>query len=495
MKKSGWGTKVMIAAVLLLIMSVTACSGMGTDTSAKTVKLDPKNPVSVTVWHYYNGPQQVVFDEMLTEFNNTVGNEKGIFIQGKGQGDVSQLEEAVMAALNNQVGSEDMPNIYSSYADTAYAVEQMGQLADISQYLTEEELAAYVDSYIEEGKIGLNGELRIFPIAKSSEIFMMNKTDWDKFAAATGADVSSLSTKEGLAETAKAYYEWTDSLTPDIPGDGKSFYGRDAMANLFIIGSMQLGVELFEVNNGQVTLHVDRDVMRKIWDYYYANYIRGYFGAYGRFRSDDVKINEIIAFTGSTTSSMYFPDEVELEEGSYPIDYMVLTEPLFANGEKYVVQQGAGMVVTKADPAAEYASVLFLKWLTEKENNLEFSVSSSYLPVRKDAYDMEIFDRVIAEKQIEVSDKTYDTIALVIDNIQDYTLYTNKAFDGGSEARKVLDSHMTDKAAADREAVLEQLRAGVTMEKATAEFLTDEAFEEWFADFSAALQSAVQGAN
>lgn len=39
-----------------------------------------------------------------------------------------------------------------------------------------------MDSYIEEGKIGLNGELEIFPVAKSTEIMMMNKTVWDEFS-------------------------------------------------------------------------------------------------------------------------------------------------------------------------------------------------------------------------------------------------------------------------------------------------------------------------
>ena len=34
--------------------------------------LDPKNPVSLTVWHYYNGSQQVAFDALVEEFNDTV---------------------------------------------------------------------------------------------------------------------------------------------------------------------------------------------------------------------------------------------------------------------------------------------------------------------------------------------------------------------------------------------------------------------------------------
>ena len=74
-----------------------------------------------------------------------------------------------------------------------------------------------MDSYIEEGKIGLNGELEIFPVAKSTEIMMMNKTVWDEFSAAAGVSLEDLKTKEGVVRVAERYYNWTDGKTPDIP--------------------------------------------------------------------------------------------------------------------------------------------------------------------------------------------------------------------------------------------------------------------------------------
>ena len=152
----------------------------------KKSPLDPGNPVSLTVWHYYNGSQQVAFDALVEEFNDTVGREKGIFVQGYSQGSVSDLETAVRDSIEGKVGAEAMPDIFSSYADTAYEVEQAGALANLSDYLDKEELEQYVDSYIEEGRIGGDGSLRIFPTAKSTEIMMINKTDWEPFAAETG---------------------------------------------------------------------------------------------------------------------------------------------------------------------------------------------------------------------------------------------------------------------------------------------------------------------
>ncbi len=453
--------------------------------------LDPKDPVSLTVWHYYNGSQQAAFDALVEEFNDTVGQEKGIYVEGFSQGSVSDLETAVRDSIAGKVGADAMPDIFSSYADTAYEVEQAGALADLSGYLDEKELEQYVDSYIEEGRIASDGSLRIFPTAKSTEIMMINKTDWDKFADATGASLDALATVEGVTATARAYYEWTDGLTPDIPEDGRAFYGRDAVANYFVIGMQQLGVEIFQVENGEVTLNVPEEELYRLWENYYVPMVKGYFGAYGSFRSDDVKTGDILAYTGSTSSAMYFPDQAELDDGSYAIDYIVRMAPVFEGGERCAVQQGAGMVVSKSDEKHEYAAVEFLKWFTQAENNLEFGCVSGYLPVRKEANSVEKLDQVIEAQGLTVAPKTYDCLTAIFKEMDCLTLYTNKSFENGSAARKVLEYHLADRAAEDRQSVMAALAQGKSLEEAAAPFVTREAFEEWYRSFCDALDDAV----
>ena len=72
----------------------------------------------------------------------------------------------------------------------------------------------------------------------------------------------------------------------------------------------QLGVELFQVENGAMTLNVPREELYRLWENYYVPMVKGYFGAFGSFRSDDVKTGDILAYTGSTSSAMYFPSQV-----------------------------------------------------------------------------------------------------------------------------------------------------------------------------------------
>lgn len=476
-------------AILLLIavsMMTVGCSQM-----SGTLRLDKNKPVDLTIWHYYNGIQKAAFDSLVSEFNDTVGKEQGIFVESHSKGDVTELEAAIMSASRKEVGSEEMPNIFSSYADTAFEIEKAGMLADLSPYFTAEEQAEYVDSYIDEGRIGPNGELKIFPIAKSTEILMVNKTAWDEFLSETDASDEDLKTTKGMAKVSELYYNWTDAKTPDVPNDGKAFYGRDAMANLFIISSMQKGVELFHVENQKVTLHVDRAAFKEIWDYFYVPFVKGYFGAYGRFRSDDLKIGELAAYTGSIASAGYFPDRVERGDTITPIECMVLPAPFSDGGEAYIIQQGAGMVVTKNTEQEEYASIVFLKWFTQSDKNTEFGCTSGYIPVKKDANTKEVLDRVLTEGELTIQDKEYNTLLTAYEMVNSNKLYTNKAFDGGTKARKILEFDLMDKANADRAQVKELLSAGETLDDAVYSFCSDAAFEEWLHVIRAKLEACV----
>lgn len=478
------------SAVVALAFSLmlSGCSGaLPADTAQN------KEPVDITIWHYYNGSQKAAFDELVNEFNDTVGREEGIYVEGHSKGNVSELENSVLASSRKEVGSEEMPNIFSSYADTAFELEKEGLLADLSPWFSEEEQSAYMTSYIEEGRIGRNGELEIFPVAKSTEIMMVNKNVWDEFSDAAGVTVDDLRTKEGVVRIAELYYNWTDNRTPDIANDGKAFYGRDAVANLFVIGSMQLGIEIFKVEQQKIILQIDRDVFKKIWDCYYVPYVKGHFGAYGRFRSDDVKIGELVAYTGSTTSAGYFPEQVELKDSVQPIECIVLPVPVFEGGAPYIVQQGAGMVVTKGTEEEERAACEFLKWFTDAEKNIEFSCSSGYLPVKKEANDIEIFQKVVEEKNLEMPKKEYDALAEAYRLIGGSQLYTNKAFEGGSNARKVLEYSLSDKAASDREQVEAFLSEGSSLDEAVKDFISQESFDIWFEGVTKELEACLEG--
>lgn len=443
--------KIAALCAALCVMSLAAGCGKKEDV------LDKNDPVTITVWNYYNGAQLDSFNELVEKFNSTVGKEKGIKVEAASQGSVDDLQKNVMDSINGIAGAEEMPNIFAAYADTAYEIDQMGKLANLRDYFTEDELNEYVSGYIEEGCFNGSSELKILPIAKSTEVLFLNATDWEKFSEASGAELSDLYTYEGVTATAQKYYEWTDSLTPE-ENDGKAFMGRDAMANYFVIGFRQHGKEIFEVgNDGSVKLNFDEDIVRKLWDNYYVPYVKGYFTLLGRFGSDDVKTGTTIAFIGSSSGASFFPKEVSLSDTeTYPIESVIIPCPVFEGEEEVSVQQGAGMAVTKASKREELASAEFLKWFTESEQNVEFSVESGYLPVKKAANDEEVINQYIDQ----ADDTLKKTLKAGIETVSTRELYTSSAFAQGWDA--------------------------------LAPYLTDEYFENWYEETKAELEDCIK---
>ena len=159
--------------------------------------------------------------------------------------------------------------------------------------------------------------------------------------------------------------------------------------------------------------------------------------------------------------------------------------PSFADCEPVAVQQGAGMVVIPGTEDEISACVAFLKWFTQPENNLQFSVQSGYMPVTYAANSMSTLEN----SDLTVSESIHKVLSLSIDAVDRSKLYTTHAFPDALRARNTLQYALEDRVTADRATVLERLAAGQTPEEAEAEFLTDAYFDAWYDQTLAALSA------
>ena len=132
----------------------------------------PANPVNITIWTYYNGEQLESFNALVDEFNSTVGKEQGITVESSSHGSVTDLENNVLASAEGKVGAEAMPNIFSAYADTAYALDEMGQIADLSDYLSEEDRAAFIEDYLSEGMYTDSGSREVYDVPEDCYLML-----------------------------------------------------------------------------------------------------------------------------------------------------------------------------------------------------------------------------------------------------------------------------------------------------------------------------------
>jgi len=483
MKRKLKGKRRCFCLALTLCLAVVALGGCGSTQNYDKL-LDKDSPVVINIWHYYNGVQQTQFDEMVDEFNDTVGREQGIIVEAKSKNSVGELAESVLASVNKEPGADVLPNIFGTYVETAYQIDKLGQLADLSKYFTEEEKAEYVQEYMEEGAFSGKGTLKVFPTAKSTEVMMVNVTDWQKFADDQGVTYEDLATWEGLIDVAEKYYAYTDGLTPDVPNDGKAFFGRDSVANYMVVGAKQLGHAFAEASeDGTVQASLHKETVQRLWENFYVPFVKGYFHAESRFRSDDAKIGSIIALVCSTTGAIYYPSEVTIDDTyTYPIENVVLPVPDFEGCEPYIVQQGAGMAVLKSDEKTEYACTVFLKWFTQKQQNIQFALKSGYLPVKKEANKLElILDESAAAG---ISDTMVSTFQRAISEVESCTLYTSPPFDKSAEMRDYIESMMETTAKDAHTEAEARIAAGEDRETVLEDYTNEAAFEKWYGEFA-----------
>lgn len=121
-----------MAAAFILLAAVFGLSGCG---DRENGGLDPKSPAVVTVWHAYNAVAKAQFDELVMEFNETVGMEQGIVVDAVGYGSSEELEDVLYASANQVIGSEPLPDIFASYPDNAYRLDKIAPLVNMDDYL------------------------------------------------------------------------------------------------------------------------------------------------------------------------------------------------------------------------------------------------------------------------------------------------------------------------------------------------------------------------
>jgi multiple sugar transport system substrate-binding protein len=161
----------------------------------------------VRLWLYLNGLIKERFDSLVSEFNETIGADKGIVVNASSYGDAEHLANEVFAAANQVKDAQAMPDIFASYADNAWRINQITELVSLDEYFSADDLSAFRMEFLEEGKCVDDGKYYIVPIDKASENLFVNKTLWEPFAAKHNFSEIDLLYWESLAEVAAIYYE------------------------------------------------------------------------------------------------------------------------------------------------------------------------------------------------------------------------------------------------------------------------------------------------
>lgn len=456
---------VVIAALLLAGCTPEANSEVHTRHSAVAVPA-ADDVCTLVMWHYYNGAQKLALDKMVDAFNRTAGYDSGIFVDAKSTGSIGELSEELVTAAAQGMGVQAMPNLFTAYADMASRVECHADLLNFDAYVDGERLSELVPSFVEEGRYGADGALKIYPLSKAIEILIVNTSAWESLSERAALTFDDLKTWESLQSTAELYYQLTD---------GRAFFARDALANYFTLGSAQLGNPIF--TKGAPTGHFDRKTLLKLWDAYYTPYVLGYYNLKSRYASDDVKTGHIVALVTSMSSLGYLPDTVVEDGHTHPARYTILSVPTFKNTPPIQLQQGAGIsAIHSSDARVNQAAVAFVLWMTEIENNIPFAASSASLPVHKLAFEDPDFVTAMVSKTPDVSEYWMDCYEIARRMYTSNRFYYPRAIDNGYETRAYLQEIFNQYLQRDRAAFVSLLENDVSFEAAKTDLGSNSRF-------------------
>ena len=95
-------------AALVPGLALAGCGG------SKTL-LSPKNPTMLSIWHVYGEQADSPMNRLLTEFNVTVGREKGILLNVTNMTNSAAIGGQLQDAKAGKPGALDLPDLFSAH--------------------------------------------------------------------------------------------------------------------------------------------------------------------------------------------------------------------------------------------------------------------------------------------------------------------------------------------------------------------------------------------
>ena len=94
-------------AALVPGLALAGCGG------SKTL-LSPKDPTMLSIWHVYGEQADSPMNRLLTEFNDTVGREKGILLNVTNMTNSAAIGGQLQDAKAGKPGALDLPDLFSA---------------------------------------------------------------------------------------------------------------------------------------------------------------------------------------------------------------------------------------------------------------------------------------------------------------------------------------------------------------------------------------------
>ncbi|MBN1582623.1 MAG: extracellular solute-binding protein [Anaerolineae bacterium] len=340
--------------IALIVIVVTIVPLASCQKGISSVKLGGET-IELEFWHTKTGSQEELLNEIVADFN--ASNEYNIKVNPQSiEGSYDAIFKETVAGL--AVG--EVPDLVVAYPSMVAEYMEAGAPLDLNPYikdktygLTDEEMNDIFPVYIEDNTYPAHdNQMLSFPFHKSMLIMYANVTLLNE------AGVTAMpETWDDLYDACKVVMDNTDSDTCwSIHIDASDVDG------------MMASVGVYPQADPKTLESKVNDPAFVEWFTFFQNMVKeGMARVEAERYSGTVEMaaNEAVFTTGSNSGLGYFPKN---EDGTFAIDWKVISLPYAAGKKPASTVYGANiMAVKEDDPARDLAKWLFIKYWTSYE--------------------------------------------------------------------------------------------------------------------------------
>ena len=142
-------------------------------------------------------------------------------------------------------------------------------------------------------------------------------------------------------------------------------------------------------------------------------------------------------------------------------------------------QRGANMGISASDKVHEYASAEFLKWFTDPEQNIEFTVSTGYIPVKEEA--LSSVSRLLEHvKENDNSDAVKKSVAATLEAMEKGIFYSKQVFHDSYRYDDIFKESLSRKTEIDLNGLEMRAANGEDRKSVQEELAGEDNFNEWY---------------
>ena len=364
-------TKKIVSLFIVITMTLAISFTFFACNKNKTL-LDPKKPTTLTMWHVYGEQVNSPMNDIVEQFNSTVGKDKGIIIDVTLMSNASQIGKKLKDAQTGKAGSKEMPDLFFCHSSDARGLGA-DNLLNWNDYFSPSELDKFVPDFLSDGMVDDN--LVVFPVSKSTYMLFIAGGVFDRFAADKDVSLSDLETWKGFFSVAEKYYDWSG---------GKPFCAIDYLIRI---------AELCAISDGENISYKDgwydanNPALLSAYEMFATSIAKGHIVVSDLYSNTQVMTGQTCAGIGSSASVLYYNDEITYPDNtSEAINLKVLPMPQQTGKQKVATQSGVGLCAYKTTDRKAEAATVFARWFTEEQRNVDFVLSTGYMPVRTGAF-------------------------------------------------------------------------------------------------------------